>query len=203
MRVPLLLAYVAALVLWSQAVLAQSDYQIRVGDTLTVEVLEDATLNRSVAVLPDGQISFPFAGTIMAAGRTIGQVERALISAISDQFASPPNVFVSVQPAENQPAATATGPSTIDIYLLGEINTPGKAEVVRGTTLMQALALGGGFSRFAATKRVQLRRTDSRTGQQTVSQINYKSLIDGARATQDIELRDGDIILVPERRLFE
>ena len=43
---------------------AQSGYQIRTGDTLQIEVLEDPSLNRSVLVLPDGTISFPFAGSV-------------------------------------------------------------------------------------------------------------------------------------------
>ena len=50
---------------------------------------------------------------------------------------------------------------TFPIYVMGQVATPGMVEVEPGTTLLQAIALAGGLDRFAATKRIQLRRTDS------------------------------------------
>lgn len=191
----------------STAVSAQENYQVRPGDTLRVEVLEDSALTRNVVVLPDGRFSFPFAGTVGAGGRTLSQIERAVITAIASNFASEPNVFVSivslrpVQPVVDQP--TPEPPPTISIFFVGEINTPGESLMAPGTTILQAFALNGGFTNFAALKRVQLRRTDRHTLQQRVFTINYKALADGAALSRDIVLEDGDIILVPERRLFE
>ncbi|KPP83966.1 MAG: polysaccharide export outer membrane protein [Rhodobacteraceae bacterium HLUCCA08] len=186
---------------------AQSEYQVRAGDVLVIEVLEDAALNRSLVVLPDGRISFPFAGSLRVSGRTVGEVEQSITSAIASNFAAEPNVFVSVQPAEREPApvvqaAPAAAP-TVDIYFLGEVNNPGLKEVAPGTTFLQAIAQSGGMTRFAATKRVQLRRTDPTTGQQSIYEIDYRAIMDGAQMVRDIELIDGDVILVPERRLFE
>lgn len=194
-----LLSVVVALVFCAVSASAQSDYTIQPGDTLQIEVLEDASLNRSVSVLPNGQISFPFAGTINASGRTIGQVQAAIRGAIAGNFAAPPTVFVGVVP-RFQPDTAIAGP-VIDVYFVGEVNNPGLVEVKKGTTLLQAVAISGGVSRFAAIKRIQLRRTDG-AGVQRVTILNYKALADGA-VTNDIELRDGDVILVPERRLFE
>ncbi len=188
-------------VIFATAAVAQSGYQIRPGDTLQVEVLEDPSLNRSVLVLPDGTISFPFAGSVRASGRTAGQVGDSITSGISSNFASEPNVFVTVQ--ELRPATTSTGGrATIDVYMIGEIAAPGEKKLARGTTLIQALATTGGFTAFAAKKRILLRRTDA-NGKQTVSRINYKAIADGTAVGQDIRLRDGDVIIVPERRLFE
>ena len=182
---------------------AQQEYRIRPGDTLTIEVLEDNSLNRSVVVLPDGRFSFPFAGTVQAAGRTVGQVESAIASGIGPNFTVSPNVFVSVRPQDSTfTDPGATGP-TIDVYFLGQVNSPGMVEVASGTTFLQALALSGGPTAFAATKRVQLRRTDPRTKMQKVYEINYNALGRGAALRHDIRLQDGDVILVPERRLFE
>lgn len=184
---------------------AQSEYRLRQGDTVIVEVLEDPTLNRSVVVLPDGRISFPYAGTLAAAGRSVGEVQASIGEAIRANFASPPTVFVTVQPAERA-AAGGNGVArtrTIDVYFLGEVNTPGIKEVAPGTTFLQALAQSGGLTRFAATKRVQLRRTDPVSGQMTVYRIDYRAMAEGAAAGQDVTLRKGDVILVPERRLFE
>lgn len=182
---------------------AQSAYQIKSGDTLRIEVLEDPSLNRSVLVLPDGRISFPFVGTIVAGGRSTEQVESALSSAIAPNFATAPSVFVSI--ANLRPDAAVGGPvgPTVNIHFLGEVNAPGKKALERGTTLLQALAETGGFTKFAAQKRVQLRRTDRATGKQTVFTYNYRAIANGAAVTNDVVLQDGDVILVPERRLFE
>ena len=173
-------------------------YTIRAGDTLSIEVLEDPSLNRTALVLPDGTISFPFAGSISAAGRTSGQVESAIEAGIASQFASAPNVFVNVQTVRT---GGGTG-GTIHVYMVGQINEPGEKHLKRGSSLIQALASTGGFTKFAATKRIILRRTDS-SGKQSIKKINYKAIADGTAVGNDVVLRDGDVIIVPERRLFE
>lgn len=182
---------------------AQSQYQIRSGDTLAVEVLEDPSLNRSLLVLPNGTITFPFAGSLQAGGRSPDAVAASIASSIAPNFATAPTVFVTVQslrPREDPQLQTG---ATIDIYMLGEIGAPGAKRLERGTTVLQALATAGGFTRFAATKRILLRRSNPSTGEQTVSRINYKAIASGALAGSDIVLADGDVIIVPERRLFE
>ena len=202
MKLLRLVSVVMVFVLCAVSAQAQSDYRIRAGDVLQIEVLEDPSLDRAVVVLPNGQISFPLTGTLRAGGRSIGQVQTSLRDALAPNFAAPPTVFVGVQPARDLEAETRAlqGP-TIDVYFVGEVNNPGLVPVKKGTSLLQAVAISGGVSRFAAIKRVQLRRTGS-DGVQRVTILNYKALADGA-VTNDIELRDGDVILVPERRLFE
>lgn len=183
---------------------AQSEYRARAGDTLLIEVLEDASLNRSTVILPDGRISFPFAGTIKAAGRTISQIEAAITAGIQSNFASTPNVFVAVQPKERRPVSgAAKEPDTINVYFLGEVNKPGLVKVEPGTTFLQAIAQSGGLTKFAATKRLQLRSVNKTTGEQTIYSFNYKAISDGGVMRADPKLKDGDVILVPERRLFE
>jgi polysaccharide biosynthesis/export protein len=92
---------------------------------------------------------------------------------------------------------------TIDVYFIGEVANSGLVQVPRGTTVLQALALSGGFTRFAATKRIQLRRTDPASGQQNVFTIDYSAIERGAAGIGSSVLADGDVIIVPERRLFE
>ncbi len=186
--------------MFATAAVAQSGYRIQPGDTLQIEVLEDPSLNRSVLVLPDGTISFPFAGSVRASGQTAGQVSGSITRGISSNFASEPNVFVTV--ATLRPQAEVASTDTISVFVMGEITSPGEKALARGTTLIQALATTGGFTPFAAQKRILLRRTEA-NGRQTVSRINYKAIADGAAIGQDIRLRDGDVIIVPERRLFE
>jgi polysaccharide export outer membrane protein len=200
MRLLYLFSFCVALLTGAVTAYAQGDYEIQSGDVLQIEVLEDPSLNRSVTVLPSGQISFPFVGTLNAGGRTIGQIQATLRSALSPNFAAPPTIFVGVQPSGDSFADRIEG-VPIDVYFVGEVRNPGRVIVEEGTTLLQAVAISGGVSRFAAIKRIQLRRTGA-DGVQRVTILNYKALADGA-VTTDIELKDGDVILVPERRLFE
>ncbi len=195
--------FFASIVLMLAATIAsaQDGYQVRVGDTLAIEVLEDPALNRNVLITPSGTFSFPFVGEVSASGRTPDQIAAAITSSIASNFATTPNVFVSVQSVA--PRAPTTGTSrSIDVYLLGEVNNPGVQSFDRGTTFLQALALSGGVTRFAATKRIQVRRIDPATGQSRAAIFNFRALSQGGDF-EDFPLQDGDVILVPERRLFE
>lgn len=179
---------------------AQSGYRVSPGDILSVEVLEDPSLNKQVLVLPDGSISFPLAGQINAGGRTLQQVSDALTARLAPNFATEPNVFVSVQ-------ALAQGrvedEDTIDTYVMGEVLEPGKKAVTRGTTILQILAEAGGLSRFAARKRVELRRMDPQSGEMKTYLFSYNGRGRGERISGNTELIPGDVVVVPERRLFE
>jgi len=180
-------------------VAAQSTYKIRPGDTLQIEVLEDAKLNRNALVLPDGSISFPLVGSVSAAGRSVGQVQASLAGALASNFASAPNVFVTVgEVAERRGGVRATpAPVTDGVFVMGEIASPGKIDVSRNTTVLQALAQAGGLTRFAAGKRIQIRRYDPRTGVHSTYRYNFYT------NQGDRNLRKGDVIVVPQRKLFE
>ncbi len=187
-----LLALLAAPLAYAQS----AGYRIQPGDQLAITVLEDETLNRNTLVLPDGRISVPLAGSIKASGRSVDAVESAIADRLASNFAVRPSVFVSVT------AVSETG-LTFPIYVVGQVGEPGQREVEAGTTLLQAIALAGGLDRFAATKRIQLRRTDSSTGQERLYIFNYNAVERGGAIQSMITMREGDVIVVPERHLFE
>ncbi|MCU0911701.1 MAG: polysaccharide export protein [Rhodobacteraceae bacterium] len=199
----LLHAVVAALLLLPLVAaqgMAQQDYRLQPGDVVQIEVLEDATLSRTAIVLPDGQISLPLAGSIRAAGRSLAQVQSALAAELASSFATPPTVFVTLSAlAERLPPEP---PRLMNIYILGAANSPGRVEVPPHATLMQGIAAGGGLSPFAATKRVQLRRVD-RSGNEQVYQFNIDAAERGGGTGLATRLHEGDVIFVPQRRLFE
>jgi polysaccharide export outer membrane protein len=107
-----------------------------------------------------------------------------------------PSVFVSVVSVDEEGLL-------FPIFVLGEVLEPGQKEIEVGTTLLQAMALAGGPDRFAATKRIQLRRSDPATGQEKLYLFNYNAVERGGAIQSMITLREGDVIIVPERRLFE
>lgn len=191
-----------ALIICAQMASAQSTYKIRNGDTLRIEVIEDSALNRSVLVSPDGRISMPMTGAIRAAGKSIEDIQRELASGLAASFASPPNVFVAVERlAESRVPAPVTAKG-IDIFVMGEVGKPGKVTLDPGATALQAFAQMGGFTRFAAERRVQLRRP-APNGTEQVMRLDYKAIEAGTSAAGMTILQAGDIIMVPQRRLFE
>lgn len=178
-----------------------------------MEVLEDPSLNRSLLVLPDGSVSLPLAGAISAKGKSVDSMRAAISSALASKFASPPTIFLSVgqlnptttavaQAVAGLAATNVTSSGMVSIYALGEVNKQGRVDVEPGMTLLQFLAESGGMTKFAATKRIQLRRANKKTGQETVYHYNFKAVQQGASAPV-IVLREGDVIVVPERKLFE
>ena len=200
-------------VLLVPAAWAQSSYRIQAGDVLQMEVLEDPSLNRSLLVLPDGSVSLPLAGAISAKGKSVDSMRAAISSALASKFASPPTIFLSVgqlnptttavaQAVAGMAATNVTSSGMVSIYALGEVNKQGRVDVEPGMTLLQFLAESGGMTKFAATKRIQLRRANKKTGQETVYHYNFKAVQQGASAPV-IVLREGDVIVVPERKLFE
>lgn len=184
------IALLSAASVWAQG------YQIQPGDRLSIEVLEDPALNRQVLVLPDGSFSFPLVGRVSTRGQSTTSIQNTLAAELAPNFSSTPSVFVSVA-GLNETAFATGGGVELDIFVMGEVNTPGKVAVERGTTLLQFLAESGGFTRFAATNRIQLRR-----GGNTMV-FNYRALEQGAVLSRETTLADGDVIVVPQRRLFE
>jgi polysaccharide biosynthesis/export protein len=177
------------------------EYKVKPGDTLQVEVLEDPSLNRQVLVLPDGSVSFPMAGTIKASGKSVPEVKSALSSAMAGNFVTPPTVYVGLS-SLGTPKSNGHSGGTVEVYVMGEVGKPGKYEIKRGTTILQFVAEMGGFTKFAATKRIQIWSTDS-TGQQVSYKFNYAALSKGAVLGNNRVIRSGDTIIVPQRRLFE
>lgn len=174
-------------------------YGIQAGDRLTIEVLEDETLNRTVTVLPGGTINFPYAGSINVAGSSPSTVENRIAQSLSGVLASKPTVFVTATPLDAT-FADDEEDAVINIYIMGEASAPGAKELPPGTTFLQALSEAGGLTPFAATKRIQLRRA-STPGRVTV--VNYHAIMAGAAMNFDPVLSEGDVIVVPERKLFE
>jgi polysaccharide biosynthesis/export protein len=187
------------LLLGTLQVQAQESYLVRPGDVLRVEVLEDQSLNRETLVLPDGSISLPLAGLVRAGGRSIDAVGAEIANRLAPNFAAPPTVFVGIaRLADTGPAAGAPAePRTIPIFLMGESANPGKLNVEPGSTLLQVIAQSGGFTNFAAKKRIQLRRGGE------VYTFNYTEIEKLGGAGFQTVIAEGDVIVIPTRRLFE
>lgn len=194
------LAATALVLFGAKATSAQSSYRIQPGDVVTVEVLEDSSLNRSLLVSPDGYISFPMAGVIRAGNRTIEQLRAAITNSLRPDFTNEPTVFVAMYSIATEDERELDL-ATVSVFVLGEVAEPGEINVEPGTSILQVFAMMGGFTDYAATKRIQLRRRQG--GAEQSIKLNYKAIEKGESLDGMIPVQDGDVIIVPQRRLFE
>ena len=194
----LALAIVSAASLPAQA----EDYRIQPGDTLRVEVLEDSSLNRDVLVAPDGRISVPLVGVMRVGNVTLDEAQRRVVLALQGNFATPPNVLISLLRLAGEEVVPEEE-EVFQIFVLGEVARAGAQPTLPGSTLLQSLAQAGGPTDFAATKRIQVRRTDPASGTETVFIFNYEEVLEGVSGIGQLEMVEGDVIVVPARRLFE
>jgi polysaccharide export outer membrane protein len=169
-------------------------YRLKKGDTLEIWVEQDPNLRRQVVVAPDGRIALPLAGHLRAAGLTPEALERALAARLQKNFTTDVDVTVIL--------ANAAEPEEQGIiYVTGEVANPGSFTVTTPTTVLQAIALSGGLSEFAAKRRVHVRRTAK--GRQVLIPFDYRNVETGRDMSDNVLLKDGDVVVVPERGLFE
>ena len=159
------------------------DYVIGADDSVEVQVWKNPDLSRTVTVRPDGKISLPLIGDVSAAGQTATQLTEAVTEKLKVYYREPAQVTVIVSQV-----------NSYVIYVLGEVKTQGKQVVHSGTTFLQAVSLAGGFTQFASTSKITLRRRDS-TGKETAIAIRYKDVLTGRQA--NLVLKPGDTIIVP------
>jgi polysaccharide export outer membrane protein len=182
---------------WISGAQAQT---LKSGDVLSITVLQDSKLDRQVVVDPSGQIAVPLAGHIRAAGLTPQALENILRARLKGNYKDESlDVTVAVAASPKDIPEDDLKPK---IFITGEVIRPGSYVVRQPTTLMQAIALAGGVGPFAAKRRIQVRRR-APGGDETIYMFNYKAYEAGADLEGNITLHAGDVIMVPERGLFD
>jgi polysaccharide export outer membrane protein len=170
---------------------------LRPGDTVTISVWQDPKLDRRVVVGPDGYIGFPLVGQVRASGLTPQALENLLRGRLQKNYTGQLDVTVALADInrslddENKPK----------IYITGEVLRPGPVFARPTINVMQAISLAGGFSPFAARQRIQLHRKVD--GVDSIFVFNYNDYASGTNTADNISLHSGDILIVPERGLFE
>jgi polysaccharide biosynthesis/export protein len=158
-----------------------TDYRLVIGDKLRIEVYKDAQVSQALQVRPDGKITLPLVGDIVAAGQTPAALRDAITSSLREYITNP---VVTVIVVEAQPQT---------ISVLGEVNAPGMHPIRADTSVLEALAMAGGFKDFANTKNIVIQRRTP-TGVQTIK-FNYKDAIKSNG--KPMYVQQGDVIIVP------
>jgi polysaccharide export outer membrane protein len=163
---------------------APSDYVIGPEDVLQVSVWKNETLSRVVPVRPDGKISMPLLHDIQAAGLTAMQL-RDKISRALGEFMPNPEVSVIV-----------TDVRSFRVSVMGEVQRPGVLLLKSSTTVLEAIAMAGGFRDFASPSKIVVVRKDP-AGQTQKIPFNYNRAIRTGENEDNLYLKTGDVIVVP------
>jgi polysaccharide export outer membrane protein len=153
-------------------------------DILAISVWKEADLSRVLPVRSDGKISLPLIGEIQAGGQTPRQLEQA-ISAMLANYISEPQVTVIVQEIRSQ-----------RFNILGQVSRPGSYMLASSMTVLDGIALAGGFRDFAKKKAMYVLRQNG-DGTQTRLPFNYNDVIQGKHSSQNVLLKPKDTIYVP------
>ena len=164
---------------------AKSDeYVIGPDDVLSIVVWKEPDFTKIVPVRPDGMISVALAGDIKAAGLTVRQLQENLKKQLTAYVANP-EVSVTVQEFRSQ-----------KFNVMGQVNKPGAYPLTGPTTILDAIALSGGFRDFAKTKKIYVLRTTA-DGKQVKLPFNYNEVIKGNQMDTNIQLESRDTVVVP------
>jgi polysaccharide biosynthesis/export protein len=153
-------------------------------DVLAVNVWKEPEISRVVTVRPDGKISLPLIGELQASSKTPRQVEAEIADKLS-AYISEPSVTVIMQEMRSH-----------HFNILGRVQRPGSYLISNSTTVLDALALAGGFRDFAKQKLIYILRSNA-DGKQVRLAFNYKDVIKGVHLEQNVKLQPRDTVIVP------
>jgi len=160
-----------------------ADYILGPGDILDISAWQNPALAKLVTVLPDGKISFPLIGEVMAGGKTVAQLKGELEEKII-RYVPDPTLSVIVHQV-----------NSMMVYVIGKVNQPGRHLLNANINVLQVLAMAGGFNPFANRGKVKIFRQQG--GDTVIFPFDYDEVADGKNLDTNITLKRGDVIVVP------
>ncbi len=170
---------------WSDS---EPEYRLYPGDELEVTVPSAPELNKTVTVQPDGRISMPLISPVMAADRSVPQLQDALTGAYASQLRRP-QVSVSVKTAQ-----------PLKVFVFGEVDKSGVYDMPGDINALQAVVLAGGFKTSARSRKVVvIRRGPGGTAMARTVDLSLKNPAGG----DFVPLRRFDVVFVPRSSVAE
>jgi polysaccharide export outer membrane protein len=163
---------------------ATRTYSIGPGDVLQVRAWKNEALSQRVTVRPDGFVTLPLLGDVPAGGRTADAIAKDVAERAARFYTEPPMVAIEVAELHSY-----------RVYVLGEVGRPGEYTPRAQITILQAIALAGGFTRFAAPGHVVVVRRDAQ-GERRIP-FAFGRVVDDGELAQDLPLEPNDTVVVP------
>lgn len=160
-----------------------SSYRVGPEDVIEISVWKEEGLKKELLVRPDGGVSFPIVGEIRVADKTAAEIRDEVAERLKRTI-NDPMVSVSVlKIAGNK------------VYVIGRVNRPGEFVAGRYIDVLQALAMAGGLTPYAAEDDIKVLR--KRDGRDEIFSFEYSDVRKGRKLEQNITLRGGDVVVVP------
>ena len=161
-----------------------ADYVIGAGDVLAISYYKEKDMTADYVVRPDGKITLPLLNDLAASGLTTDQLREKLTQQ-SAKFFVDPNITVGVRIINSR-----------KVFIVGGVNKPGAIDLVVPLDVMSLIAVAGGLKEYVDGKDIIILRTEK--GRQTALKFNYKEVQRGLKIEQNIPLKPGDRVVVPE-----
>ena len=165
----------------------QPEYKLQSTDVITVNVHNQPDLTTKTRVTADGYITFPLLGKVMVEGLTVQEAEQKLKQLLEKDYLVNAQVVVFIEEYHAR-----------QVSVIGEVKNPGKYDMPdeKDMTLMQAIAMAGGFTKHAEITKTKVMRIED--GDKETITINVKDITEKGEKDKDVVLKADDMIFVPE-----
>lgn len=161
-------------------------YVLGVADRIRIGVWQNQDLSTDALIRPDGTITLPLLGDITAAGHTTEDLRQIIIHGLNSYFkGTVPTVTIAVLEV-----------GSYRITVSGNVFQPGAFAPGRYVTIMEVIAIAGGFTRYAKTKEIIINRTDERGVVRRIP-VDYEAIAAGTAPEQNLVLLPGDTVYIP------
>ncbi|MBK9036121.1 MAG: polysaccharide biosynthesis/export family protein [Myxococcales bacterium] len=165
-----------------------AEWILGVGDQISINVWENPGLTTEATIRPDGNITMPLVGDLHAVGETPSSLKAMIRGRLTDfvKLGSGSEITVAVR-----------GANSYRFTIVGEVTRPGVVQLGYYVTVVEAIAMAGGFTRFAGKNSIKLLRRDPKTGVTRTIPIAYDFLADGSHPEMNLVMMTGDALFVP------
>lgn len=165
-----------------------SEWILGVGDQISINVWENPGLTTEATIRPDGNITMPLVGDLRAVGETPSSLKAMIRGHLTDfvKLGSGSEITVAVR-----------GANSYRFTVSGEVTRPGIIQLGYFVTVVEAIAMAGGFTRFAEKDRMVLLRRDPKTGKTRSIPLVYKYIANGSHPEMNLVMLAGDSLFVP------
>lgn len=165
-----------------------AEWVLGVGDQLSINVWENPGLTTEATIRPDGNITMPLVGDLRAVGETPSSLKAMIRGRLTDfvKLGSGSEITVAVR-----------GANSYRFTIVGEVTRPGVVQLGYYVTVVEAIAMAGGFTRFAEKNSIKLLRRDAKSGKTRTIPIAYDFLADGSHPEMNLVMISGDALFVP------
>lgn len=174
---------------------ADSNRTLGVGDEVTYQVMEDRDPAVRLVVTDAGELDIPYLGRVKVAGMSVASARSAITRLLEEKYYHNATVRLAIDTVARSSGITGT------VYLSGKVNTPGPQQLFAGEepTAGKLILRAGGLAEFADSRKVKIVRK-SEGGQAPVTEVvDLREVLERGRIDKDVPVRDGDLIIVPQK----